>query len=77
MNVTLQPKNRVMAMTKNVGPTDRFIRIVTGLVVLLIGLLFGSWWGLLGLIPLVTGMVRWCPLYAPFHFSTVRRASAT
>lgn len=60
-------------MTKNVGLGDRRIRIVLGLIILVLGVLLQSWWGLIGLIPLATGFVRWCPLYAPFKISTMKR----
>ena len=54
-------------MQTNVGDLDRMIRIVAG--VLLLSLLFfleGNvrWLGLIGLIPLITGLSRRCPLYA-------------
>ncbi len=57
-------------MTRNVGGMDRVIRIVAGLV--LLALSFGplGWWGLIGLVPLATGLIRWCPAYTPFGLST-------
>lgn len=60
-------------MTRNIGLTDRGIRIVVGIAILFIGLFLESWWGLIGLIPLATAFVRWCPLYAPFNISTIKR----
>jgi len=57
-------------MTPNVGGTDRVFRIVLGVVVIGLGLAFRSWWGALGAIPLLTGLVRWCPVYRPFGFTT-------
>ncbi len=59
---------------QNVGGLDRAVRIVVGLVVLALGLVFKSWWGLIGLLPLVTGLASWCPLYLPFHLSTRPKA---
>lgn len=56
----------------NVGPFDRAMRIVAGLV--LLALIFvgpESLWGLAGLVPLVTGVAGYCPLYAMLDFSTV------
>lgn len=53
-------------MNTNVGNTDRIIRIVVGLILLsLLFLLEGGarWIGLIGLLPLATGLVRWCPAY--------------
>jgi len=51
-------------MEQNVGGGDRAIRIVAGIVLIGIGFVYGSWWGLLGLIPLITGLVGWC---LPYH----------
>ncbi|HBL75972.1 MAG: hypothetical protein A2W90_11185 [Bacteroidetes bacterium GWF2_42_66] len=58
-------------MTCNVGMTDRIIRIVIGLIIVVLGVYFNSWWGLIGIIPLATGIFKWCPLYVPFKISTV------
>jgi hypothetical protein len=58
-------------MTFNVGGIDRIARIVLGLV--LIGLAATGtvgWWGWLGVVPLATGAIGWCPPYAMFGFST-------
>ena len=58
-------------MKSNVGGIDRILRIVIGLV--LIGLtLTGNIgvWGWLGVVPLATGAIGWCPPYAILGFST-------
>lgn len=60
-------------MTCNVGTLDRTLRILAGIAILGTGWYFGSYWGLIGLIPVATGTVRWCPLYATFGISTVGR----
>ena len=56
-------------MQANVGGIDRGARIVVG-ALLLAWAVFGQgdahWWGLLGIVPLATGLLRWCPLYLPF-----------
>ena len=59
-------------MKKNMGITDRWIRIVVGLVIGLAGIYYQSWWGLLGIIFLLTALIRTCPLYLPFGLSTLR-----
>ena len=58
-------------MTKNVGGIDRLLRIVVGLV--LIGLAATGtvgWWGWLGVIPLATGLFRFCPAYTLLGMNT-------
>lgn len=57
-------------MKANVGNIDKIIRIVIGLVIIIWGIAAGSWWGLIGLIPLITGVINWCPLYALLGLST-------
>lgn len=58
-------------MKTNVGSLDRAARVVVGLV--LIGLaLTGTVgvWGWLGIVPLLTGIVGWCPPYAMLGWNT-------
>jgi len=58
-------------MKSNVGGIDRILRIVAGLV--LIGLTLTDnigVWGWLGLVPLATGVIGWCPPYAIFGWNT-------
>jgi hypothetical protein len=54
-------------MTPNVGTTDRVIRFVVGILLLLYAA-FGEspwrWVGLIGIIPIITALVRFCPAYA-------------
>lgn len=51
-------------MKANVGGIDRVMRIVLGLVLLsLVVVGPKSLWGLVGLVPLATGLMRFCPLY--------------
>lgn len=60
-------------MKTNVGTVDRVIRVVVGLALIsLVFILEGSarWWGLVGLLPLATGLVGWCALYVPFGIDT-------
>ncbi len=52
-------------MTCNVGTVDRVIRVIVGVV--LIALVFvgpKTPWGWIGVIPLVTGLIGYCPLYS-------------
>lgn len=57
-------------MTRNEGNLDRVIRIVLALVIFAVGLATGSWLGLIGIVPLATGLIGWCPLYTLFGLST-------
>jgi len=59
-------------MKANVGSIDRAIRLVVGLAILGAGYYFKSWWGLIGLLPILTGIVRFCPAYLPFGLSTCK-----
>ena len=61
-------------MLNNIGTTDRIIRIVIGVGVAVIGIVFHTWWGLLALIPLVTAAVGFCPLYIPLKISTAKKS---
>lgn len=58
-------------MKQNIGNIERIIRVVFGLAVL--SLVFigpQSMWGLIGAVPLLTGLVGWCPPYALLGIST-------
>lgn len=57
-------------MKPNVGGIDRVVRIIAGLAILGAGYYFRSWWGLVGLAPILTATFRFCPAYLPFGFST-------
>lgn len=60
-------------MTANVGSVDRVLRIVAGLALLAFAFLSGStwWWlGLIGVVPLATAFMRWCPAYTLIGVST-------
>jgi hypothetical protein len=59
-------------MKKNIGQVDRIVRIVLGLAILVVGLILQSWWGLVGLVPLITAFIGWCPAYLPFGISTCK-----
>jgi len=60
-------------MKKNVGSAERAIRVVLGLAVLSLAFIGPqSNWAYLGIIPLATGLIGWCPPYALFGFSTCK-----
>ncbi|MBD3644467.1 MAG: DUF2892 domain-containing protein [Alcanivorax sp.] len=60
-------------MKTNVGNADRTLRLVAGVTIIALGVVFQSWWGAIGLIPLFTGTTRWCPVYLPFGISTCKK----
>jgi hypothetical protein len=64
-------------MKRNIGSFDRLIRTLLGFG--LLALLFTgpqTNWGWLGLIPLFTAWIGWCPLYAMLGLSTRKTAHA-
>jgi len=60
-------------MKCNVGTIDRLMRIVVGLIIAILGVWFDSWWGLVGLVPLATGLFKFCPLYVPLKIFTDKK----
>ena len=60
-------------MKTNVGSIDRVIRVIAGFAILGAGYYFKSWWGLVGVGPLLTAAFRFCPAYVPFGLSTCAR----
>jgi hypothetical protein len=66
-------KEEVFQMKKNMGIADRVVRLILAVVIFALGLIFHSWWGLIGIIPLLTALFGWCALYAPFKFSTCKK----
>jgi hypothetical protein len=60
-------------MNKNVGGIDRILRIVVGIALIAlaatgtVGL-----WGYIGVVPLLTGLIGWCPPYAIFGWNTCK-----
>ncbi|MGZ5035468.1 MAG: YgaP family membrane protein [Usitatibacter sp.] len=60
-------------MTKNVGTTERAIRVVAGLAILSLVFFVESdarWFGLIGLAPILTGLFGYCPPYAWMGINT-------
>lgn len=64
-------------MKKNIGRTDKVVRIIVGLVIIALGILYQSWWGLVGILPLATSSIGVCPAYLPFGISTCKAKTET
>ena len=62
-------------MEINVGSLDRAIRLFAGLMILSVWFVAEGpvrWVALIGLLPIATSVLAWCPAYLPFGISTVR-----
>ncbi|MBW1861984.1 MAG: DUF2892 domain-containing protein [Deltaproteobacteria bacterium] len=59
-------------MKKNIGTTDKVIRIIVGVIIIIIGFVFKSWWGIIGILPILTAAIGWCPPYALLGISTFK-----
>ena len=58
-------------MKKNVGGIDRTLRIVLGLVLIALAATGTvGWWGYVGVVPLLTGLVGWCQPYSLLGWNT-------
>ncbi|UCU97310.1 DUF2892 domain-containing protein [Acidovorax radicis] len=58
-------------MNLNVGTMDRVLRIVAGLILIALAATGTvGWWGWLGVVPLATGLFRFCPAYALLGINT-------
>ena len=63
-------------MQANIGSSDRIIRISIGVALIGASLagMIGAW-GWVGVVPLATGVFRFCPAYLPFGMSTCKTAN--
>ena len=63
-------------MKPNIGPFDRALRVAVGLVLVAFALKLGfpdtgwNWLGWIGIVPILTAVVRICPAYSVFGFNT-------
>lgn len=64
-------------MTRNIGNTERLIRLVVGLAILSLTVIGPqSIWGLLGLVPILTAAIGWCPPYSLLGINTCKSQSS-
>ena len=60
-------------MQCNVGKTDKLLRIGAGIALLGLGAAgVIGWWGLIGVVPLATGLLNWCPAYTLLGIKTCK-----
>lgn len=57
-------------MMCNIGKVDKTIRLVLGIVIIGWGVMNNNWLGAIGLIPLGTALMGWCPLYSILGVNT-------
>lgn len=61
-------------MKSNSGGIDRIVRILVGLALLAWALAFhGPVWAYIGIVPLATGLIGWCPAYKIFGINTCKK----
>lgn len=59
-------------MYKNLGITDRIIRVLIGMVIIVLGIVFNSWLGLLGILQILTAIFARCGAYYIFGINTCK-----
>ena len=60
-------------MPANVGNADRIARIIVGIALLSVFFLAegnARWWGLIGIVPIATAFLKWCPAYTLFGINS-------
>ncbi len=62
-------------MQCNVGNTDRSVRYTLAILIGAAGLYYASWWGLLAIVPLLTGVISFCPIYKILGINTCAKKS--
>ena len=60
-------------MERNVGLVDAGIRMTAGIGIAFLGIYFKSWWGFVAIIPIVTALTGYCPLYKMIGWNTCRK----
>ncbi|KAI5916715.1 DUF2892 domain-containing protein [Thauera sp. 2A1] len=57
-------------MKTNVGGMDKIVRILAGIALIAWALMGGPVWAWIGVVPLATGLMGWCPAYTLFGMNT-------
>jgi Protein of unknown function (DUF2892) len=61
-------------MNKNVGGMDKKLRIAVGLILIAIAFFGHQTWAYIGIVPLLTGLINFCPLYSLLGKNTCDRS---
>ncbi|GAA5520215.1 hypothetical protein Asal01_00146 [Fodinibius salicampi] len=61
-------------MKTNISKTDTIIRLIIAVIFIAYGIMYQSWWGLVGVIPLMTALIGVCPIYGMLGFSTSKNS---
>ncbi len=62
---------------KNMGTVDKSIRIIVGLALIIWAVMGGPIWAWIGLLPLATAIMGWCPAYSLIGVSTQGKSEKT
>ena len=57
-------------MKTNVGGADKILRLVAGIALLAWAVFGGPVWAWIGIVPLATGLLGWCPAYTMLGMNT-------
>ena len=60
-------------MKANIGQTDKWLRIVVGVALIIWAATGGPVWAWIGVLPLATALINFCPLYRMLGINTCRR----
>ncbi len=61
-------------MSSNVGGIDKILRLVVGLAIIAWGVMTHNWLGVIGLVPVLTSLFNFCPLYPILGISTCKKS---
>lgn len=59
-------------MIHNVGDVERLVRVIVGGAIVIAGVYYQNWWGLVGMVPILTGATGYCPPYQVLGISTCK-----
>ena len=60
-------------MKSNVGGIDKTLRLIAGIAIIGAGVYYQNWWGAIGIIPLGTALLNFCPFYPIIGINTCKK----